>query len=436
MKVDTKEQSSTRVLIEVSYEADEVNKKRQALIKDFVKHAKIPGFRPGKVPVQMIQSRYASQLDDELKRTIISDAYKQGVEKADLEIYSVVDIDEGEIAEKAPANLAFTVDIYPNFELDQYKDLPVQSEKAIITDEDVEKAIETLLNQHAEFKKAEKTAEVGDYVKCSYEGKVGRKLIADIAPDKSILGTQKNTWEEAGNADAPGVASIIEALVGMGEGDSKKVEHTFPADYEIKELQKKKATYQIEVHEVREKILPELNEEFLKKINIESVDKLREQYRESLENQKKQQIFSEQRRSVADQLRASVNFDLPESAVKRESDAIMQDFAQQYTSQGIPEATMQEEITKNMEQIQKTAEERVKLDILLGKVAEEEKLQVTQEDISQIIMQESMRSGIPPEKLVEDLKNDQDRINSIRQSALFNKTLQFLVDNANITEVD
>ena len=434
MNTDVKEQSATRSVVTVEFDATEISKKRQSLVKEFCKQVKIPGFRPGKVPVNLIEKRHAKDIENELNRTLISEAYKEGVQKSDLDIFTVVDVEEGEFTAGEAGKAVFIVDITPKFELPEYEGIEVESDKAEVSEDNVDDAIKGLLSERAEFKVAEKEASKGDYVKCSYEGKVGRKLIADVAPDQSILGTQKNTWEEVGSADAPGVSSIVEGLEGMKAGDTKKIEHTFDKDHAVKELAGKKATYSVEVHEVREKILPEMNEEFLKSINAESEEKLRERMKDSLVGRKQQEIHAQQRLAVADYLRSKVEFEIPQSAFDQEKNAIMEDFARQNIQQGVPQEQMQDTLTESMDKIESTAKERVKLDLILAKIAEAEKIQVEQEDLSQILYQQSMQTGIQIDQLVQELKKDQERLNSLRQSALFNKTIQFLIEKAKVTE--
>jgi len=222
----------------------------------------------------------------------------------------------------------------------------------------------------------------------------------------------------------------------MQEGDTKKVEHTFADDHAVEELRGKKATYELEVHEVREKVLPEINEAFLKSLNTESEEQLRERFKESLKGRKDQENFSQQRQAVGDYLRNAVNFEVPASAFDKEKESIMEDFARHTLQRGVSQEGLEAEITKRQEEIESTAKERVKLDLIIGRIAEAEKIQVEQEDLSQLIYSQSMQTGIPMEQLVKELKNDQERLNSLRQSALFNKTLQFLVDNAEVSVVE
>jgi len=434
VNTDVKEQSATRSNVTVEFDATEVNKKRQSLVKEFSKQVKIPGFRPGKVPVNLIEKRHAKDIENELNRALINEAYKDGLQKTEIDVFAVVDVEDGEFSVENGGKVTFIVDVTPKFELPEYKGIAIESDKAEVSEDDVDQAIKMILSERAEFKVAEKEAVKGDYVKCSYEGKVGRKLISEIAPEQSILGTQKNTWEEVGSPDAPGVSSIVEGLEGMKAGDSKKIEHTFAKDHAVEELAGKKATYTVEVHEVREKILPEINEEFLKSVNAESEEQLRTRVKDSLVGRKKQEIYGQQRQAVADFLRTSVDFDIPQSAFDQEKNAILEDFARHNLQRGMSKEQMEEELAKNVDQIDSTAKDRVKIDLIMGKIAEAEKIKVEQEDLSQLLYQQAMQTGVQIDKLVQELKKDQERLNSLRQSALFNKTIQFLVDNAKVTE--
>jgi trigger factor len=435
VKTDLKEQSATRSIVTVEFDSAEISNKRQSLIKDFSKNVKIPGFRSGKVPASLIEKRFEKELQGELDRALINEAYDKAIQKSEMDVFTVVDIEEGEFEVGKDGKVVFIVDVNPQFTLPEYKGIAITSESALVNEADVDQAVKMLLNDRAEFKVVEKEVAAGDYVKCSYEGKVGRKLISEIAPDQSILGTQKNTWEEAGNPDAPGVSSIIEGLIGMKVGETKKIEHTFADNHAIEALRKKKAVYTLEVHEVREKVLPEINKELLKSVNAESEEVLRERFKQSLESRKKQEIYGQQRQAVGDFLRSAVDFEIPDSAFVREKESIMEDFAQHNMQKGLSKEVMEEELTKNLDQIETTARARVKLDIVIGRIAREEKIEVSQKDLSQLLYSQAMQSGMPIDKLVQELKNDQERLNSLRQSALFNKTLQFLVDNANITEL-
>jgi len=434
VKTDVIEQSKTRVQVTVGFDPSEVAATREKLVRDFSKQARIPGFRPGKVPQSIVEKRFSKDLQTELQQRLIRQAYNDGLLKADLQIYSVVDIINDKLTGADQPEATFVVDIQPKFELPEYKGLPVEKGDSNVDESEVETSLQRMLSQRAEFKVCDRPAEKGDFVKCSYEGKIKSKLISEIAPDHSILGTQENTWEEAGSEDGIGVAAVVSALVGMKPGDSSKVDYTFPEDHAVEDLRGKKATYSVQAHEVRQKILPEINEEFLKSVQAESLDDLKAQIRKSLEARKAQEVQNELRKAVSEKLRASVEFDLPESAVKREFESIMEDFMQHQMRRGADPQAIQEAAAKITEEVENTARERVKLDILIGRIVEKESIKLDHTEFSQAIMQQAMSIGMPVDKFVNQLKKDEDQIQAIKNRAVFSKALDFLVAEATVTE--
>ena len=430
MKTDVKDINETRKTISVSISAEEVAEQENKLIKDFQGQVKIPGFRPGKAPENMVRSRFAKDIKQELKQRIISQAHQEVVGGADFEVFNIVDLDEGEISSGADTSITFTVDVVPSFELPEYEGLKVTNEPTEASDEDIEKMLTQILNQRAEYDVVEKAAEKGDYVRCSYEGKIGDELVADMVPDAPMFGTQKVTWEEAGSEDAPGVRAVVDGLVGMSAGDEKEVTMEFPEDFKPEALAGKTATYSVKAEEVREKKLPELNEELLKSLGVESEEDLRKSIAENIENQKKQQNANAERQQLTEALLKAVDFPIPESGVESETEDVLREFMQRNLQQGVSE----EEFEKHKEQLHdgasKAAHDRLKSRLILSKIAEKEKLKAEQDDFSRMIMMEAQRSGEKPEKLVKELQKDQSRINRMRSDIILGKAMDLLADKA------
>jgi trigger factor len=412
-----------------------VSAKRRSVIQQFIKHAKVPGFRPGKVPPAMIERRHAADIKQELDRVLVQDAYEKGLKASGLKVFGIVEVQEGKFQEGEEGRVTFVVDVEPEFELPEYKGIAVQGRKIEVTEAEIDSTLDLLRSERAEFNVVEREAQAGDYVKCSYEGKVGETLIADLAPDAAILGTQSNTWEEAGNSDAPGVQSVVSALVGMKAGDETTVNHTFAADHPVVALQGSEATYSVSVHEVRERVLPPIDEEFLKSIKAESLESLRANIRSNLEGRKRQDLETEQRRSVVDHLMKAVDFEIPASAFEQERDGMMERFAQRHLQRGAAEDEIKAALDQQLQQVEEMARIKVKEEILLMRIAKEEKISVTSQELSTIVYHQAMQARVPVDKFVKELKSDEARLNSLRQSALLGKTVDFLVDAATVTEV-
>lgn len=436
MKTDVQDINATRKTIAVTVSAKEVTELEAKLIKDFQRQAKIPGFRPGKAPENMVRQRFAKDLKQELKQRVVSQAHQEGVVGADFEVFAIVELDEGEIAGGQDAVVTFTVDIVPEFELPAYEGLKVTNTPTEASEEEVSKMLNQILSQRAEYNVAEKAAEKGDYVQCAYEGKIGDELVAELVPETPMFGTQKVTWEEAGSEDAPGVRAVVEGLVGMKAGDTKEVTMEFPEDFQPEALAGKTAVYQVEAKEVREKVMPEMNEEFFKSLQVEDEADLRSKISENIESQKKQQNAASERQQITQELLKAVDFPVPESGVESETDAVLRDFMQRNMQQGVSAEEFEKHKESLHEGASKAAHDRLKSRLILGKIAEKEKIKVDNEDFSRMIMMEAQQTGQNPEKLVKELQKDQNRINQMRRDIILGKTMDLLADKAERETVD
>jgi trigger factor len=158
-------------------------------------------------------------------------AHEEGLGDFEFRIYSIVEVETGEIIADEKVTINFSVDIIPKFELPEYEGVKVKSAPTEADDKEIDQMIGYILGQRAEFKPVDKVIEKGNYVQCSYTGKIGDTLIEEIAPNEAMYGTQKSTWEEAGAENAPGVPAIVEGLIGMQKDETKEVEMDFPADF-------------------------------------------------------------------------------------------------------------------------------------------------------------------------------------------------------------
>ena len=430
MKTDLKDISATRKAITVTVTPEEVSVHEAKLLKEFKQQAKIPGFRAGKAPDSMVRSRFAKDMKQELKQRVVSQAHQDGVAVADFEVFNIVDMDDGEIVSGQEATITFTVDVVPDFELPAYEGLKVNEASSEASEEEVTKTLDQLLGQRAEFNVADKAAEKGDYVQCGYEGKIGKELVADLVPDATMYGSQETTWEEAGSEDAPGVRAIIDGLVGMKAGDTKEVTMEYPEDFKPEVLAGKTAVYSLEAKEVREKVMPEMDEAFFTSLQVKDKAELLERLAENITNQKKQQNANAERQQITEGLLNSVDFPVPQSGIDSETDSVLRDFMQRNMQPGVSKDDLEKHKESLHDGASKAAHDRIKSRLILTKIAEKEKIQVENEDFSRMIMMEAQQSGQNPEKLVKELRKDQNRINNMRREIILGKTMDLLLEKA------
>lgn len=421
--------NTTRKAVTVVVPADVIENAQNKLFKEYASQARIPGFRPGKAPVSVVRQKYGKDLEKELTQRVVQEAYAAIRENKEIEVYSLVDVKEPAIEVGKEAEIRFEIDVVPAFELPQYKGIEVPAEDLSVSDEDVEKAAESIRSQRAEFNKVETPAEKGDYVKLSYEGKIDG---AEFPEDLARYGKQTGTWEEAGSEEAFGasVKEIAAAVIGMKAGDKKEITVTFADDFAAEALRGKTAVYTLDVAEVRQRVLPELNEEFFKSVHVADEAEFKKQIREGLESNKKNAATAKTREAVINKLNDLVDFELPQSAIGREAYNIFVEFANTQIRQGVKVEEIEAKRDELMENTKEAAKTRVKTQLILNAIAKVEDVKVEQADITTRIQQEAYMSGMPTEKFVKELTKDRSRLMEMQANIRYNKALDVVVNAA------
>lgn len=421
--------NTTRKAVTVVVPADVIENAQNKLFKEYASQARIPGFRPGKAPVSVVRQKYGKDLEKELTQRVVQEAYAAIRENKEIEVYSLVDVKEPAIEVGKEAEIRFEIDVVPAFELPQYKGIEVPAEDLSVSDEDVEKAAESIRSQRAEFNKVETPAEKGDYVKLSYEGKIDG---AEFPEDLARYGKQTGTWEEAGSEEAFGasVKEIAAAVIGMKAGDKKEITVTFADDFAAEALRGKTAVYTLDVAEVRQRVLPELNEEFFKSVHVADEAEFKKQIREGLESNKKNAATAKTREAVINKLNDLVDFELPQSAIDREAYNIFVEFANTQIRQGVKVEEIEAKRDELMENTKEAAKTRVKTQLILNAIAKVEDVKVEQADITTRIQQEAYMSGMPTEKFVKELTKDRSRLMEMQANIRYNKALDVVVNAA------
>jgi trigger factor len=319
VNLELKDAGTARKIATVTFDAEEIKKKENEACREIGKIANIPGFRKGKAPVAVIRKKYNKELKDELTRKVSTDAYESILDNKEIKVYSILKVEPGDFSSDQGAAIEVTIDIEPDIDLPDYDNFEVSAESDEVSDEDINNEINALRDQRASFDIADREAKAGDYIKCSYEGDLDGKPVSEIVPDKPMYGKQSNTWEEAGQAKGLGVDAIAEGVVGMKSGDKKDIKATFEDDFEIAPLAGKSVTYNLEVHEVREKKQPELNEEFFKSLKVENLEELKDKVLTDLESRKQREIQNSKRSQITQKILELPDFPLPQQAVVQRS---------------------------------------------------------------------------------------------------------------------
>jgi len=425
--------NETRKTLTVSLDKGEVDTEYQSVLGDFTRQASLPGFRPGKAPAAMVAKRYGKELKEEFKTKVIGKAYRDGLEQSKLEVLTLVEVEEGTIEAGLSAAIKLTVDVRPEFQLPDYAGIETEIQPAEPTGAEVDATIENLRGERADFKVAERAAAKGDYVRFGYEGTLDGKPLAEIVGDKAIYASAPQTWEEVEGANEGLLPGVSKQLNGLKAGDKKVVTVAFPAEFSaVPALGGKSVQYAIEIQEVRERVLPEMDEAFFKANHADDLEGLKNQIRSRLKMRKEQENRAAQRRQVTDALVAKSAFPVPDSLIASERDGVLRQFIEENMRRGVPQEQFEQNKKALYDSASQAAVSRVKVQLILARIAEAEKITVDEKDFNNWLMREAMRSGERPDKLAKDLGKDRGQLRAVQQQILFDKALDFLVSKATV----
>ena len=432
MNVTVENLAPCKKLVRVEVEVEKVNETFDAVTNDFRKQANLPGFRPGKAPKEMVVRKYDKDIQDEVRRKLISDSYRKAVEEQKLDVLGRPDIEEIQFSRGQPLQFAATIETAPDFQLPDYKGLLVTREARVVTDTDVEKALDVLREQRVNFNTVDRPLQAGEIAVVNYTGTCEGKPITDIAPTAKGLTEKKNFWVEATpNSFIPGFA---DQLVGAKAGDKRTVNVDFPADFVTPQLAGKKGVYEVEVVEVKEKVLPPLDDALAKTYDAESLEKLRAGVRRDLENE----LNHKQSRAVRNQLVRTlldrVSFELPASAVANETRNVVFDIVQENAKRGVSRDIIEQQKEQIYSAATHGAKERVKVAFLMQKIAEKEDIKVSQEEIARRVQFLAGLYQIPADKFLKDLQKRNGLI-EVYDQIMNEKVIDMLQQNAKIVDV-
>jgi trigger factor len=419
-------------LLRVELDAKAVDETFDAVTKDFQKQASLPGFRPGKAPRAMVLKKFEADIKDEVKRKLIGDSYRKALDEKKIAVIGYPDIEEIQFGRGQALQFAATIETAPEFQLPEYKGLPAKREAKSVTAADVDRAIELLAKQHTKFETVARELRRGDVAVVNYTGTCDGKPITDTAPTAKGLTEQKNFWVDAApDSFVPGFADQI---IGAKAGDKRTVNVDFPADFVTKQLAGRKGVFEVEVVEVKEKVLPPIDDAFAKKYDAENLARLREGVHRDLENELKYSQAKAVRGQIIRALLTATNFDLPETAVAHETRTVVYDIVRENTQRGVARDLIEKQKDEIYSAATQSAKERVKLSFLIQRIAEKEGIQVSQDEVLKRVQSLAMAYQIPLEKFLKDLQKRNGVVELYDQIA-HEKVLAFLEQNAKIEEV-
>ncbi|HEY5992347.1 MAG TPA: trigger factor [Candidatus Udaeobacter sp.] len=411
---------------------EEVAKEWNAIANSFARFAKIPGYRPGKAPRAVIDKRFRKEIQDELTKKLVSKSYHDAVEKEQLRVASLTNIEDIQFGEDKSMRFRATVVIAPEFELPDYKNIPVQLPDTKVSDAEVEEALERMREQSADFVDVPgRGLQMGDFAVLDFEGSVDSKPISEIAPQasKNLQGGKKFWLHLAADNFLP---KFCEQLLGQKPGETRLAIVEFPADFPVKELAGKKADYAVTVREVKEKVLPPIDDALAAKIVTgKTLVDLRQLLERDIEHAKEHDVERAKESQIMKYLHERIQFELPAALLQNETRRALAELVQRNRERGVTDEMLKEKERELIDGAAGVAAHRLKTNFILHRIAERENIQVAKEDVDLRIRQEAARYDISPEKMRKELQQ-KDVLDDVAEQILLGKTLDFLKANVSI----
>lgn len=375
--------------INVTLPAGDLDSKVESRLAQMRRTVKMDGFRPGKVPMSIVKKRYGGQVRQEMMGETVQQSFYEAVAKESLNIagypqFQELDEKDGNIIYSA------TFEVFPEIKLPKFSTLKVETVKSEVTDKDVENMMTKLREQ----KMAWKTASAAK------KARNGEQVIIDFVGKKDGVefegGKAENVPLELGSGRM--IPGFEDGIIGMKKGEEKTIEVTFPEDYQSEELKGQTVTFDITVHSVQKKVLPEIDEEFVKSFGIEegTEEALMNEIRANMEKELQRAVENQNRTAVLDALSEKVDVELPQALIDQEASALMQRQVEQFQQQGLKA----EDIGLTLETFKPDAEKRVKIGLVLGEVIKENKIEAT-EDARKAFIEDQASAYEDPKEVID-----------------------------------
>lgn len=382
--------------------ADEVSATYRRVTAQYKRYAKIPGFRAGKVPESIIRRRYSSEIRKEVIDTLLPERFNKGVRQAGILPVGQPQVSEISVEDGAPLHVKAVFEYIPDFSIEGYRDVTVEKPSVEVTEEEFQQEIEQLRDSRATMEPVEEDRPLadGDWAQISYMGQM--EGAAD--DEEPIQG--EDALVEIGGAST--VEAFTTALRGAKAGQELKAEVVYPADYSEQRLAGKTVAYDLSVKGIKKRNLPELNDEFAKELGAyESLADLENRVREHLTNRKQRQVEHDTKEKLLAAIAEKFTFPVPESLVQDQIDNRLERGLRALAAQGMDPAQMRQLDFARLRAAQRdSAMAEVKTQILLDRIAQEEDLTVSDEEVDNELQVISLQTREPLDALKGRLQQD------------------------------
>ena len=416
MKSNLKILSGCKREIELDIEADEVTKEFERIVTQFSSRAKIPGFRPGKAPRDIIKQRFYPEIKESLINSLVPKALSGELKTQNLNPVGMPVVNDLHFKEGQPLHLKAQFEVWPEFNLPEYKKIKAKNKKVSVTDQEINQSLEELRLRSAQYIPVEgRGVHEEDYVVAEMKGK-------DLKTKKFL--PQEKVVILAGHAENDEL--LNKKLIGSMPGEEKNFTLEYDKNHQSKKLAGKKIEYNLKVISIKEKKIPALDDEFAKELGeFKSLKDLKEKIKKEIISSKEKAAKQDMAEEIIKKISDKLSIGLPEVLVEQEYMAIMRRLLSSRTQQDIKK----EDLEQLKSEGKKKAEQNLNNHLILKKIAEKENLKVSDQEMHEQFKEIAKANNLPLAQVIDSVNKEGEK-EELRSSILFKKTVDFLVEHA------
>ncbi|MBQ9245114.1 trigger factor [bacterium] len=399
--------------------------------KRLAQRVNVPGFRQGKAPKNILEKYVGiAALQREVLDSILPTIFENAIEENKFDLVTPPNVESFEFLEDKTLKVVAKLELKPEVNLNEYKGMSVDVEEYKNSDDAIDREINTLADRFATLNDITDRKTINtDLVNIDFDGYVDGEEIKGGSAKNYVLDLAHSNF----------IAGFAEQLVDKNIGEEFKINVKFPEDYHDEKLKGKDAEFNIKINAIKEKVVPEKNDDFAKRVNpkFENMDALRADIQQYLDNAAKAENERRVATKLIDTLVENTNIEIQTPMINREIQALMGEFKQRINMQGgnYDEMLEREGHQKVYEQMKEEAVKRIKTSLIVGKIAQNENVQVTQEDIQGKIAGLANMYRTTPENIVSEIQKNVNILHSLNQQVITEKVTKLLVENAKVNYI-
>jgi|GEM_PF-191988 len=429
MKINTTQIEKNIISFEIEVPPEEVRKEREKIYQQLQAIAKVPGFRSGKIPRDVLEKHFKDSVKEKVIKNLVPRYLLEAVKDRNITPLTLPRFNDISLGEDDSLKFKAVVETHPAIELKDYKNIRLRKIAVEVTEEEIDQRLKELQLQASIFTNVEDRDEAkdGDFAIIDFKGFLNNRPLKGWARKNFLIEVGEETF----------VPGLSEAIAGMKKGNSKNVEIQFPSDYPVSALRDKKVIFEITLNELKERKVPPVDQELAKNFGFENLDLLKESIREEIklakEEGEKQRLVNE----MVERLISDTNIDLPSSLIERQKDYLMYKLENELVRTGISKEDYLRSNNITEEDLEKKYREaaikQLKAKLIFSEISKKENIKVEEEDIKNVIDRIARSLGQEPEKVRRQLEQ-RNLLDNLIEDILERKIVNFLFKEAKIEE--